>query len=104
MGEAARALRSPAFRKTTQLIVSLVVAITTVGVGIAPPAQAHLNGSTFEGNDGDLVVNHGGTDWATPPPNFDFGIDKVANKKTGAKDDAFAGGVSEDTVNPGTTF
>src|SRR5947208_8964961 len=102
MGEVAHALRSSAFRKSTQLVIAIVVAITTLGV--VTPAQANLAGSSFEGNDGNLVVNAtGNKDWVNAP-NFDYGIDKVANKKTGAKDDSFAGGTDEDTVNPGTTF
>jgi hypothetical protein len=60
------------------------------------PAQAQITGSTFEANDGNLLVNHAGNeDWVNAP-NFSSGIDKPSGKN----DDSFKGGVDEDTVNP----
>jgi hypothetical protein len=58
-------------------------------------AQAQIPGSTFEGNDAQGSTNK---DWVNAP-NFVMGTDSA----TGKNDDSFAGGVDEDTVNPGVT-
>src|SRR5689334_2841582 len=60
------------------------------------PAAANIDGSTFDAGDGNLVVNDEPKDWANVDP-FKFGIDSA----TGKNDSSFAGGVDEDTVNPG---
>jgi hypothetical protein len=59
--------------------------------------SAALTGSSFESNDGNLVVD-GGTgahDWANAP-NFKFAVDKAS----GSGDDSFGQGSKEDIPNP----
>jgi hypothetical protein len=64
-------------------IVALVVAI---------PVLANLPGSTFEGNDGNLVVDTvGNTDWANAP-NRVVGLDQAS----GPSDNSFGQGTKED--------
>jgi Prealbumin-like fold domain len=61
---------------------------------IVAAATAKLPGSTFEGNDGNLVVNTaGGTDWDNAP-NLSVGVDLP----TGTGDNAFGQGAKEDLV------
>jgi hypothetical protein len=61
----------------------------------APTAQANLAGSTFEGNDGNLVVNtSGNTDW-TNAPNRVRGDDLAS----GSSDNSFGQGTKEDDPN-----
>jgi hypothetical protein len=61
----------------------------------APTAQANLAGSTFEGNDGNLVVNtSGNTDW-TNAPNRVRGDDLAS----GTSDNSFGQGTKEDDAN-----
>jgi hypothetical protein len=54
-------------------------------------ASANLAGSTFEGNDGNLVPN-GGVDWSSPAPNRAIGDDLP----TGGDDNSFGQGDKED--------
>jgi prealbumin domain-containing protein len=62
---------------------------------IVAAATAKLPGSTFEGNDGNLVVSTaGGTDWDNAP-NLSVGVDLA----TGTGDNAFGQGAKEDNVN-----
>jgi hypothetical protein len=59
-------------------------------------ASANLTGSTFEGNDGNLVVNTpGNTDWDTPAPNLSAANDV----DTGTGDNSFGQGTSQSDVN-----
>ncbi len=58
---------------------------------------ANLSGSTFEGNDGNLTVDHAGdTDWANVA-NLNIGIDQPS----GSSDNSFGQGTKED--NPAVT-
>jgi hypothetical protein len=62
---------------------------------IVAAATANLAGSTFEGNDGNLVVNTtGNTDWANVAGR-NTGIDKAS----GSSDNAFGQGTKEDNAN-----
>ena len=62
---------------------------------VALPSFANLPGSTFEGNDGNLVVNTAGnTDWANAP-NRVVGLDQAS----GSSDNAFGQGTKEDDPN-----
>jgi Prealbumin-like fold domain len=57
-------------------------------------SSANLTGSTFEGNDGNLVVNTAGnTDWDNAP-NLSVGVDLP----TGTTDNSFGQGAKEDNV------
>jgi hypothetical protein len=70
--------------------VAALVALATAGI-----ATANLPGSTFEGNDGNLVVNTAGnTDWVNAP-NRVTGLDKFADKT----DNSFGQGTKEDDPN-----
>jgi hypothetical protein len=65
----------------------------------AGPADATIPGSTFNAGDGNLVVDSGDVkDWANVTPFF-----SGTDLPTGKNDDAFAGGIDEDTVNPTLT-
>jgi hypothetical protein len=69
--------------------------VLTLIVGMVPQAFANLSGSTFEGNDGNLVFNTtGNTDWSNAP-NRVVGIDQPS----GSSDNAFGQGTKEDNVN-----
>jgi hypothetical protein len=73
--------------------LGLVVALTTLlGFTFAGPVLANLPGSTFEGSDGNLVVNTpGNTDW-TNAPNRVRGDDLAS----GRGDNSFGQGTKED--------
>jgi hypothetical protein len=67
------------------LAVPALVALLTLG--LASVALANLPGSTFEGNDGNLVVDTAGNkDWANAP-NLVVGIDQPS----GTSDNSFGG-------------
>jgi len=69
--------------------------LTLIGLVLGAPASANLPGSTFEGNDGNLVVDTAGnTDWANAP-NRVTGLDKFADKT----DNSFGQGTKEDDPN-----
>jgi hypothetical protein len=74
----------------------LVAATTTLTIVLAGSAGATLSGSTFEGNDGNLVVNGGAGahDWDNAP-NLSVGVDLP----TGTSDNSFGQGAKEDNVN-----
>src|SRR5215831_8684912 len=74
-------------------IAALVLAATALAVPLlSQAAGANLGTSTFEGNDGNLVVNTAGnTDW-TNAPNRHLGTDQI-NSQT---DNAFGQGAKED--------
>jgi hypothetical protein len=68
-----------------------------IACAAAVPVFAALGSSTFNAEDGNLVVNGvTETDWASPPPNFTF-KDDVA---TGQNDNSFGQGTKEDTAVP----
>jgi uncharacterized repeat protein (TIGR01451 family) len=87
----------PGRRRWAALVATAALAVPLLTV--ASPltsANAVLPGSTFEGNDGNLLVTtSGNTDWQNAP-NFAMGTDKTSGKN----DDSFSGGIDEDTVNP----
>jgi Prealbumin-like fold domain len=76
--------------------LGLALAITTVlALTLVSPGFANLAGSTFEGNDGNLVVDTAGnTDWANAP-NRVVGLDQPS----GGSDNAFGKGTKEDDPN-----
>jgi hypothetical protein len=68
------------------------VAAATLSLVAASTASANLAGSTFEGNDGNLVVNTtGNTDWANVA-----GLNKGIDRASGSGDNAFGQGTKED--------
>jgi hypothetical protein len=78
-----------------------VAALATTLLALAVPSGPALAvaGSTFEETDGNQVVDHGGTDWASfassincAPPFADCGIDLA----TGGGDDSFGQGSKDD--------
>jgi Prealbumin-like fold domain len=80
-------------RRTLKWLTVTVAALAFGAVAI--PSFANLSGSTFEGNDGNLVVNTAGnTDWANAP-NRVVGIDQPS----GSNDNAFGQGTKEDDPN-----
>src|SRR5215211_1286949 len=78
--------------------------LLTAGVGLVASqhASANLAGSTFEGNDGNLVVNTtGNIDWASiTPPTSVPGVSYSAGQDmpSGQDDNSFANGSKEDSV------
>ena len=86
----------PARKRRPWLLTGL--ALTTVAlfaVVFVAASGANLSGSTFEGNDGNLVSN-GGTDWSAGAPNLSAGQD-VQNKQA---DNSFGNGTKEDDNTP----
>jgi Prealbumin-like fold domain len=72
-----------------------LAAIAALAAVFAAGSSAILTGSTFEGNDGNLVVNTpGNTDWVNAP-NRVRGDDLAS----GATDNSFGGGTKEDDPN-----
>jgi hypothetical protein len=68
--------------------------LTLLGLATASIASANLAGSTFEGSDGNLVVNTAGnTDWANAPSRV-VGLDQAS----GSTDNAFGQGTKEDNA------
>src|SRR6266511_1700266 len=64
-------------------------------LALSPLAQANLPGSTFEGNDGNLVVNTAGnTDWTNAPARV-----RGDDLPSGASDNSFGQGTKEDDPN-----
>ena len=71
------------------------VAALAMALGLGGSAQANLAGSTFEGNDGNTIVDTGGnTDWNNVAGRA-LGVD-IASKSA---DDAFGQGTKEDGAN-----
>jgi hypothetical protein len=63
----------------------------------ASPGFATLSGSTFESNDGNLVVNTAGNeDWANAP-----NLTKATDTPSGSTDSSFTMGAKEDDLSPG---
>src|SRR6266540_3707962 len=77
------------------LIGTTITAAAVFAVFFAAASGANLTGSTFEGNDGNLVVNTtGNTDWATAPNRV-----RGDDLPSGANDNSFGGGTKEDDPN-----
>src|SRR5215216_5966222 len=73
----------------------VILAGAALMMAMVPAAMANLTGSTFEGNDGNRVVNTtGNTDWVNAP-NRVRGDDLAS----GGTDNAFGGGTKEDDPN-----
>jgi hypothetical protein len=79
-----------------RLGLSLAITATAVlTLALVSPGLANLSGSTFESNDGNLVVNTtGNTDW-TNAPNRVRGDDQAS----GTQDNSFGQGTKEDDPN-----
>jgi hypothetical protein len=76
-------------------VLALGVVLTTVFLFTVSAAVANLAGSTFEGNDGNLIVNTpGNTDWANAPNRV-----RGDDLPSGGTDNAFGGGTKEDDPN-----
>jgi hypothetical protein len=79
-------------RRRAPWLVAAVVALT---LSMTIPGYANLPGSTFEGNDGNLVVNTGGnTDWANVA-----GLAVGLDNPSGSGDNSFGQGTKEDDPN-----
>jgi hypothetical protein len=77
-------------------VLAFGVLLTTVFLFTVSAAVANLPGSTFEGNDGNLVVNTAGNkDWDNAP-NLAFAQDLA----TGQNDNSFGQGTKEDDLTP----
>src|SRR6266566_1458878 len=85
-------IRPRAVRRRLGFAIAITVVLT---LALMSPGFANLAGSTFEGNDGNLVVNTpGNTDWANAP-NRVRGDDLAS----GSSDNSFGGGTKEDDPN-----
>jgi hypothetical protein len=85
-------IRPRALRRCLGLAIAIT---TTLTLALMSPGFANLAGSTFEGNDGNLVVDTAGnTDWANAP-NRVVGLDQPS----GGGDNAFGQGTKEDDPN-----
>ncbi len=89
-------MRLPIRPRAMRRRLGLALAITTVlTLALMSPGFANLAGSTFEGNDGNLVVDTPGNhDWANAP-NRVVGIDQPS----GTSDNSFGQGTKEDDPN-----
>jgi hypothetical protein len=86
---------SPRRRRLRKRLGLATVAALGLAFVTASTAGANLAGSTFEGNDGNLVVNTAGnTDWANAPARV-VGIDQPS----GSSDNSFGQGTKEDNAN-----
>lgn len=73
----------------------LLVVIVALSAFVASTALATLPGSTFEGDDGNLIVNTAGNkDWASGTT-----FSAVNDLATGQNDNSFGGGSKEDDLN-----
>ncbi len=82
----------PAIRRRRTLVLACAASLG-VAMLIAPTASANLTGSTFEGNDGNLVVNTAGnTDWANVA-----GLNTGVDLPHGTTDNSFGQGTKEDS-------
>jgi hypothetical protein len=85
-------IKPRALRWRLGLALAITIVLTLV---LVSPGFANLTGSTFEGNDGNLVVNTpGNTDWSNAP-NRVVGLDQAS----GGSDNAFGMGTKEDDPN-----
>src|SRR5512132_2286022 len=81
-------------RRRTRLLVLTLLVASALAVFFVAASSANLPGSTFEGNDGNLVVNTpGNTDWVNAP-NRVIGTDLP----TGQTDNSFGQGTKEDST------
>lgn len=72
----------------------LIIGVAILSLVAVSTAFANLSGSTFEGNDGNVAVDHAGnTDWVNAP-NLHKGIDLAS----GSADNAFGQGTKEDNA------
>src|SRR4051794_24383519 len=71
------------------LAIGAVVFVAASGAG--------LTDSTFEGNDGDMIVNHGGTDWSSWAGNPS--LRTLLDLTSSSSDNAFTQGTHEDDPN-----
>ena len=84
-------------RRGKMLVGAAVAAVVT---GIAIPVVANLSGSSFEIDDGNLVVNTpGNQDWANAP-NRSLGVDPSQTNN----DNSYKGGAKHDTACPEAEF
>src|SRR6266487_2726755 len=87
-------LRAHRFTKFWRVGVP-IAAVSVLVFSIGGIALANLPGSTFEGNDGNLVVNTAGnTDWANAPARV-----RGDDLASGSTDNSFGGGTKEDDRN-----
>jgi hypothetical protein len=89
------ALRSRYRRGGRRWMVSVTLAMASLFLAIfVSSSSANLPGSSFEGNDGNLVVNTAGnTDWANVG-----GVVTGIDKPSGSTDNAFGQGTKEDVA------
>jgi Prealbumin-like fold domain len=91
------AILDPRRRRTRRLwgFITSAAALTAVFLFVIASASGNLSGSTFEGNDGNLVVTTpGNTDWVNAP-NRVRGDDLAS----GGSDNSFGQGTKEDSAN-----
>jgi hypothetical protein len=82
-------------RVSIKRIAIPIAVLAIVTLGLAGAASANLSGSTFEGNDGNLVVNTAGnTDWANAPARV-----RGDDLASGSSDNSFGQGTKEDDPN-----
>jgi hypothetical protein len=75
-----------------RIAVLTAVGSVVLGLVLAAPSSANLTGSTFEGNDGNMVVNTpGNTDWANVA-----GLNTGVDRASGSNDNSFGQGTKED--------
>ena len=89
-------VRRLARRRRREVLAALAVAI--VAVGIAIPVTANLPGSTFESDDGNLVLDAsvpGDTDWVNAPS-----LAKGVDPEQTSNDNSYKGGAKHDTPCP----
>jgi hypothetical protein len=85
-------IRSRAMRRRLGLTIALTAVLALV---LVSPGLANLAGSTFEGNDGNLVVNtSGNTDWVNAPNRV-----RGDDLPSGNSDNSFGQGTKEDDPN-----
>jgi Prealbumin-like fold domain len=85
-------IRPRAVRRRLGFAIAITAVLT---LALMSPGFANLAGSTFEGNDGNLVVDTpGNTDWANAPSRV-VGIDQPS----GGSDNSFGRGTKEDDPN-----
>ena len=83
-------------RRMRRLLLAVPLAAIAAVLVFTFGASANLTGSTFEGNDGNLVINTAGnTDWDSPAPNLSAANDVA----TGTGDNSFGQGTSQSDVN-----
>jgi Prealbumin-like fold domain len=87
--------RSGSKRRRTRLLALTLLAASACVVVFVAASSANLPGSTFEGNDGNLVVNTAGnTDWVNAPARV-----RGDDLASGQTDNSFGGGTKEDDPN-----